>query len=81
MRKTDALYREHRRIVEIMFTRGLTKSEKRRHASVLAKLDDIEMAQMRPDFERMGAEVDALRKLANKIDELCDIVDHLPESK
>lgn len=75
MRKTEALYREHRRIVEIMFIRGLTKSEKRRHASVLAKLDDIEMAQMRPYFERMEAEVEAMRETSEKLQVLINSLD------
>ena len=42
MTKKSNLYREHNRLIEVMFVRGLTKCERRRLESVREKLDGFD---------------------------------------
>ena len=68
MTRADGLYREHSRLVNVMFTRpGLTKSERRRHESVKANLDAIEMSRLRPGLDRLQAMVDEQWRIAHEV--------------
>jgi len=74
--KKQNLYREHGRLVEVMFSRpgGLTRSEKHRHKLIGDQLDAIEMSQMKPDFERLEKMVEESRRAAAGVQALVDLV-------
>lgn len=72
MGKAENLYEEHRRMVEVLHSRGLTKSERKRLTSITNKLDEIESAQIGRGFRRIQRQIEDHRKAFEKMRPLVD---------